>query len=175
MPVAEIDGLEVYYETRGSGAPLLMLAPGGFDSTIDKWLNATAWKEIDALDKLSSEFQIIAYDRRESGRSGGRVEKLSWELYARQAKGLLDFLKIDSAFVLGGCMGCSVALAFAVLFPRATRALLLHWPVGGYRWKATNRRKFAAHASFVRANGLSAVIERAKKGKDFREDSESGP
>ena len=175
MPVTEIDGLEVYYETRGSGAPLLMLAPGGFDSTIDKWLNATAWKEIDALDKLSSEFQIIAYDRRESGRSGGRVEKLSWELYARQAKGLLDFLKIDSAFVLGGCMGCSVALAFAVLFPRATRALLLHWPVGGYRWKATNRRKFAAHASFVRANGLSAVIERAKKGKGFREDSESGP
>src|SRR5438067_1246791 len=70
MPVAEIDGLEVYYETRGSGAPLLMLAPGGFDSTIDKWLNATAWKEIDALDKLSSEFQIIAYDRRESARSG---------------------------------------------------------------------------------------------------------
>jgi len=27
----------------------------------------------------------------------------------------------------------------------------------------------------VRANGLSAVIERAKKGKGFREDSESGP
>jgi pimeloyl-ACP methyl ester carboxylesterase len=116
--------------------PCLMLAPGGFDSTADKWLTASAWKEINALDKLSSKFQLIVYDRRESGKSSGRVEKLTWDLYARQAKGLLDHLKIDSAFVLGGCMGCSVALSFAVCFPQATRALLLHWPVGGYRWKA---------------------------------------
>ena len=57
MPVAEIDGLEVYYETRGSGAPLLMLAPGGFDSTIDKWLNATAWKEIDAWTSFHRSFK----------------------------------------------------------------------------------------------------------------------
>jgi hypothetical protein len=49
MPAALIDGLEVYYETRGSGQPLLMLAPGGFDSTADKWLTASAWKEINAL------------------------------------------------------------------------------------------------------------------------------
>ena len=61
MPAPLIDGLEVYYETRGSGQPLLMLAPGGFDSA-DKWLTASAWKEINALDKLSSEFQLIVYD-----------------------------------------------------------------------------------------------------------------
>jgi pimeloyl-ACP methyl ester carboxylesterase len=175
MPIAQIDGLKVYYETRGSGTPLLMLAPGGFDATIDKWSSATAWKEIDALDKLSSQFQIIVYDRRESGRSGGRVEKLTWDLYARQAKQLLEYLKIDSASVLGGCMGCSVALAFAVSFPKSTRSLFLHWPVGGYRWKANNLRKFAAHAAFAKDSGLAAVAERAKGGKGFREDSESGP
>ena len=39
-----------------------MLAPGGFDSTADQWLTASAWKEINALDKLSSEFQLIVYD-----------------------------------------------------------------------------------------------------------------
>ena len=175
MPAALIDGLEVYYETHGSGSPLLLLAPGAFDATMDKWLTASAWKEINALDKLSSEFQLIVYDRRESGKSKGRVEKLTWDLYARQAKGLLDHLAIDSAFVLGACMGCSVALAFGVSFPKATRALLLHWPVGGYRWKATNLQKFAAHGSFVKDKGLSAVVERGQKSKGFREDSESGP
>jgi len=82
----------------------LVLAPGGFDSTGDKWFTASAWKEINALDKLSSEFQLIVYDRRESGKSVGRVEKLTWDLYASQAKGLLDHLNIDSAFVLGGCI-----------------------------------------------------------------------
>jgi pimeloyl-ACP methyl ester carboxylesterase len=175
MPVALIDGIEIYYETHGSGKPLLMLAPGGFDATADKWLAASAWKEINALDKLASEFRLIVYDRRESGRSGGRVEKLTWDLYAREAKNLLDYLKIDSAMVLGACMGCSVALAFAVCFPETTRALLLHWPVGGYRWKANNLKKLAAHGNFVKDKGLAAVVERGLKSKGFREDSESGP
>lgn len=175
MAVAMVDGLEVYYETRGSGAPLLMLAPGGFDATIEKWLATNAWKEIDALEKLSSQFQLIIYDRREAGRSGGRVEKLRWDLYARQAKGLLDHLKIDSAFVLGGCMGCSVALAFAVSFPEATRALVLHWPVGGYRWKANSRERFARHAALVRERGLAGVVERAREKGSFWQDPESGP
>lgn len=175
MAVAMVDGLEVYYETRGSGAPLLMLAPGGFDATIEKWLATNAWKEIDALEKLSSQFQLIVYDRREAGRSGGRVERLRWDLYARQAKGLLDHLKIDSAFVLGGCMGCSVALAFAVSFPEATRALVLHWPVGGYRWKANSRERFARHAALVRERGLAGVVERAREKGSFWQDPESGP
>lgn len=175
MAVAMVDGLEVYYETRGSGAPLLMLAPGGFDATIEKWLATNAWKEIDALEKLSSQFQLIIYDRREAGRSGGKVERLRWDLYARQAKGLLDHLKIDSAFVLGGCMGCSVALAFAVSFPEATRALVLHWPVGGYRWKANSRERFARHAALVRERGLAGVVERAREKGSFWQDPESGP
>ncbi len=175
MAVAIVDGLEVYYETRGSGAPLLMMAPGGFDATIDKWLTTNAWKGINALEKLSSQFQLIVYDRRETGRSGGRVEKLRWELYARQAKGLLDHLKIDSAFIIGGCMGCSVALAFAVCFPQATRALLLHWPVGGYRWKANSGKKFARHAAFAQEKGLAGVVERARETKSFWQDAESGP
>lgn len=175
MAVAMVDGLEVYYETRGSGAPLLMLAPGGFDATIEKWLATNAWKEIDALEKLSSQFQLIIYDRREAGRSGGRVERLRWDLYARQAKGLLGHLKIDSAFVLGGCMGCSVALAFAVSFPEATRGLVLHWPVGGYRWKANSRERFARHAALVRERGLAGVVERAREKGSFWQDPESGP
>lgn len=175
MPVAMVDGLEVYYETRGSGAPLLMLAPGGFDATIDKWLTTAAWKGINALERLFSEFQLIVYDRRESGRSDGRVERLTWDLFARQAKGLLDHLRIESAFILGGCMGCSVALAFAVCFPEATRALLLHWPVGGYRWKANSRRRFVRHAAFLQERGLAGVVERARETKSFWQDPESGP
>ena len=36
MPFAEINGINMHYETHGSGPPLLMMAPGGFDSTIEK-------------------------------------------------------------------------------------------------------------------------------------------
>jgi pimeloyl-ACP methyl ester carboxylesterase len=175
MSTATIDGLEVRYEVIGSGAPLLMLAPGGFDATLEKWRAASAWTGIDALEALASQFTVIAYDRRESGQSGGRVERLGWQIYARQAKALLDHLEIDSALVLGGCMGCSVALAFAVSYPKSSRALLLHWPVGGFRWKATGLDRFQRHYNFAKANGLPGVVERARIGKSFWMDPEAGP
>jgi pimeloyl-ACP methyl ester carboxylesterase len=88
---------------------------------------------------------------------------------------LLDHLKIDSAYILGGCMGCSVALAFGVHYPQATRALLLHWPVGGYRWKVAGQDRFQRHYHFAKEHGLGGVVERARAGKSFWADAESGP
>jgi pimeloyl-ACP methyl ester carboxylesterase len=175
MPTAIIDGIEVCYETKGSGSPLLMFAPGGFDATIEKWRTASAWTGIDALEALSAEHTLIVYDRRESGRSGGRVERLGWASYTNEAKALLDFLGIDFAHVLGGCMGCSVALAFAVHYPKATRTILLHWPVGGYRWKTNGLDRFQRHYNFTKTHGLEGVVERAYTGKSFWSDPESGP
>jgi len=175
MATATIDGLEVSYVVKGSGPALLMLAPGGFDATMEKWTTAGVWKGMRPLDTLTSDFTLIAYDRRESGASGGRVEKLSWSLFADQAKGLLDHLKINEAYVLGGCMGCSVALAFAARYPHATKALVLHWPVGGYRWKLNGSDRFARHARFANEHGLAGVVKRAHEGKSFWQDPEAGP
>jgi pimeloyl-ACP methyl ester carboxylesterase len=175
MPNASIDGIDTYYETYGSGSPILMFAPGGFDATIDKWRVASAWTGIDAIKAFAAEHTIIVYDRRECGRSGGRVERLSWASYTRQGKSLLDHLKIDTAWVMGGCMGCSVALAFGVHYPEMTRGLLLHWPVGGYRWKVNSRERFMRHYNFAKQNGLKGLIDRAQGGKSFWMDPESGP
>jgi pimeloyl-ACP methyl ester carboxylesterase len=175
MPVETIDGLEINYEVMGSGTPLLLFAPGGFDATIDKWRDASAWKGMDALGAFAAAHQVIVYDRRECGRSGGRVERLSWASYTRQAAALLDRLKIDAAYVLGGCMGCSVALGFGAHYSERTRALLLHWPVGGYRWKVNTQSRFQRHHNFAKENGLKAVIERSRTGKSFWLDPEAGP
>ena len=175
MPTALIDGIEVNYVTHGSGPALLMLAPGGFDATMEKWTTAGVWKGMRPLDTLSSQFTLVAYDRRESGTSGGRVERLTWALFADQAKALLDHLGIREAYVLGGCMGCSVALAFAARYPEATRALILHWPVGGYRWRLNGGDRFARHARFARDNGPAGVVKRAHEGRSFWQDPEAGP
>ena len=48
MPVAVIDGLKVNYHMQGSGPHLLMLAPGGFSSTIESWTRGGVWKEMDS-------------------------------------------------------------------------------------------------------------------------------
>lgn len=175
MPIASLDGIDTFYETYGSGAPMLLCAPGGFDASIDKWRVASAWTGADALQVLAGEHTVIVYDRRESGQSGGRIERLGWSNYTRQAKALLDHLGIASAWIMGGCMGCSVATAFGVHYPQATRGLILHWPVGGYRWKANSRERFRRHYGFAKENGLGGVVERARGGKTFWMDPETGP
>ncbi len=175
MPTAVIDGIETYYEAYGSGSPILMCAPGGFDATIEKWRVASAWTGIDAIQALAAEHAVIVYDRRECGQSGGRVERLGWASYTRHGKALLDHLKIDSAYIMGGCMGCSVALAFGAYYPEVTRGLVLHWPVGGYRWKINSRDRFHRHYHFAKQNGLKGAVERARSGKSFWMDPEAGP
>jgi pimeloyl-ACP methyl ester carboxylesterase len=175
MPNASIDGIDTYYETQGSGSPILMCAPGGFDASIDKWRVASAWTGIDAIKALAAEHTVILYDRRECGQSGGRVERLSWATYTRHGKSLLDHLQIQSAWIMGGCMGCSVGLAFGVHYPEATRGLILHWPVGGYRWKANSQERFMRHYKFAKESGLTGVVERARGGKSFWQDAEGGP
>ena len=175
MPFAEINGINIHYEVRGSGPPLLMMAPGGFDSTIEKWVTSGVWAGLKPLETLTSRYTCIAYDRREAGLSGGRVERVSWTTYAHEAKGLLDLLGIPQAFVLGGCMGCSSATAFGVTYPEATLGLLLHWPVGGVRWRQNGLDRFQSHVDFVRANGLDAVVELARKAGGFWAEPKAGP
>ncbi len=175
MPSANIQGLEVSFLLKGSGPPLLMLSPGGFDATIEAWNIRGVWSSLKPLDNLAEHFTLIAYDRRECGASGGRVEELTWALYADQAKALLDHLEIPGALILAGCMGCPVAIAFANRYPAAARALMLHWPVGGYRWRARGYDRFGRHLAFARANGLPGVVARARAAGSFWQDAEAGP
>lgn len=175
MTTAILDGIKVNYLVKGDGLPLIMLAPGGFDSTIDSWEKRGVWQSLRPLDALARNFRMVAYDRREAGASGGRVEQFTWRLLAEQAVELLDHLQIERAWVIGGCMGVSVACAMAAHFPERCRGLLLHWPVGGFRWRARGQGFFSRHIDFARANGLAAVVERARKATGFWADPESGP
>ena len=178
MPFATINGIKIHYQIQGSGPPLLMFAPGGFGSAMSRWTAAGGkreWQEMDGLAALSRHFRTIAYDRREAGQSGGRIEPLTWDLYVQEARGLLDLAGAQQAIILGSCMGAALALAFAVRHPSACRGLYLHWPVGGYRWMMKGHTFFKRHIDFVRANGLEAVVKRAPRARSFWDDPEIGP
>ena len=175
MPFAEIDGISTHYEVLGSGPPLLMMAHGGFNSVLENWRTFGAWKDIQPLEHFTRQHTCIVYDRREAGESGGRVEPIGWDQYARQAKGLLDHLSIDNAFVLGGCMACNLAVAFGVRYPEVTRGLVLHFPTGGVRWRQYGERNFGAHLSHVKEKGLEGVVELAKEKKAFNLEPAAGP
>ena len=69
---AVIDGITTRYEVAGSGPPLLMFSPGGFDSSLEAWRTVGVYRRLNLLEHLSQHFTCITFDRRESGRSGGR-------------------------------------------------------------------------------------------------------
>ena len=130
MPIAIIDGIATRYEVVGSGPPLLMYSPAGFDATLDKWRTQGVYAKINLLDHLPNKYTCIMFDRRECGQSGGRVQRVNWVHYVVQGKGLLDHLGIKQAHLIGGCMGCCPVLALAVAYPEATLSMVLYWPVG---------------------------------------------
>jgi len=176
MPMVEIDGIETRYEVRGDGPPLLMYAPGGFDARIEQWTDLGVYKRIGLLDHLPRKFRCILFDRRENGRSGGRVERITWQHYVRQGAGLLDALGIGKAHIMGGCMGCCPVVAFGVAHPERTLSMVLYWPVGGAKYRISGHQRFARHLAFVEENGLDAVVELVRShDKNCSQDPRGGP
>ena len=176
MPIAQIDGIATHYDVLGAGPPLLMFSPGGFDATRQKWSTLGVYAKTRLLDHLTSNYQCIVFDRRETGQSGGRIERVTWAHYVAQAKGLLDHLGIARAHLLGGCMGCSPVAAFAVAHPQATRSMVLIWPVGGVRYRINGQQRFAQHLAHLQQHSLADVVQQAQaSGKSFGEDPRGGP
>jgi pimeloyl-ACP methyl ester carboxylesterase len=176
MPGAIIDGITTRYEVLGSGPPLLMYAPGGFNAVIETWRTQGVYAKIKLLDHLPKKYTCIGFDRRECGQPGGRVERVTWAHYVAQGKGLLDHLEIEQAHIMGGCMGCCPVAAFGVSWPQATLSMVLFWPVGGAKYRLSSHQRFAEHLAFVHQNGLEAVVGLvARDGKPFGTDPRGGP
>ena len=76
VSTAAVDGIVTRYEAAGSGPPLLMFSPGGFNATLDSWETLGLYQRTHMLARLRERFTCITFDKRESGRSGGRVERV---------------------------------------------------------------------------------------------------
>jgi len=176
MPLVTIDGIQTRYETLGSGPPILMFSPGGFNATLDAWSSVGVYARTKPLEYLSQHYTCVVFDRRESGQSGGRIERVTWADYVAQGKGLLDLLGIKQAHVMGGCLGCSSALAFGVAHPGVALSLVLYWPAGGAKYRSSSQERFAVHLDFVQQHGLEKVVALAlETGKSFSADPRCGP
>src|SRR5215470_19821699 len=176
MPTAVINGIATRHEVVGSGPPLLMYAPGGFNAVVEAWSTLGVYQKVKLLDHLPAHFTCILFDRRECGQSGGRIEPITWSHYVAQGKGLLEHLRIPRAHLMGGCMGCAPVAAFAVAHPDMVASLVLYWPVGGAKYRMSSHQRFAEHVAFVRDNGLEAVVAHTSAlGKPFGADPRGGP
>lgn len=127
MPYFDRDATSIYFEERGAGPPLLVLAPGGMRSAIDYWKAAT----VNPWDAYTDDFRLIAMDQRNAGRSRGPLDPADpWGAYAADQLGLLDSLGVERFLVLGCCIGCSYILKLIEVAPQRVLAAVLEQPIG---------------------------------------------
>jgi pimeloyl-ACP methyl ester carboxylesterase len=120
MPTVSANGVELYYEVRGVGMPLL-----GIHGTPS---SAVLW--VDSAEELAKLGRCIIYDRRGFSRSGrpDPFDSVDLSDHVNDAVALLHALSATPAVVIGRSTGGEIALDLARRFPAAVKALILLEP-----------------------------------------------
>lgn len=149
MPYANANGINLYYEERGSGEPLLLImgitAPG---SVWEK--HAAYWEQ---------HFRCILFDNRGVGFSDKPAGPYTTAQMADDCAGLLDTLEIDNARVAGVSMGSTIAMQLALRHPDRVRSMVLMCP-----WARCDRKgeavfKHMMHAKRLRPEEFSNFVQ----------------
>jgi pimeloyl-ACP methyl ester carboxylesterase len=116
VPVAEIGERRVYYESHGSGDPVLLV--NGLGADHGAWALQTQ--------ALAERFRVVVFDNPGVGQTTGPRGPYTTELFAGVGAALLRSLGIERAHVVGASMGGLIAQQIAVRHPDLVRSLVLH-------------------------------------------------
>ncbi len=119
---ADIRGFKMYYETYGTGEPLLIIHGNG--GSIGDFNFQIPYFE--------KKYKIILADSRAQGKSLDNGDSLTYEMMADDLDALLDVLKLDSCYVIGWSDGGINGLLLAMRHPEKVRKLAVTganlWP-----------------------------------------------
>ena len=112
---AAVNGLEMYYEIRGQGDPVVFIH-GAFGS-IEEWGSVP--------ESIAANHQVVAMDLQGHGRTADVDRSFSYEQLADDVAALMNYLDIGEADVVGYSMGANTALQIAIRNPELVRNLVL--------------------------------------------------
>src|SRR5262249_20667739 len=113
---AQLDDVTLYYEDRGAGPPVLLIA--GIPAVVSDW-------EPVAAGLADAGYRVIAYDNRGGGQSTVTPGPYTTRQLADDAVGPLDHLAIDEADVFGMSMGGMIAQELAINAPQRVHHVVL--------------------------------------------------
>ncbi len=115
MPKVHANGIELYYESHGSGDPLVLIGGLGADRFL--WFRQ--------VPEMSKHFQVITFDNRGAGQTDKPEEPYSIPMFAADTAGLLSCLGMPRAHVLGASLGGFIAQEFVLANPDMVDRLVL--------------------------------------------------
>jgi pimeloyl-ACP methyl ester carboxylesterase len=122
--------VRIHYEEQGKGFPLMLIAGGGLNSSIELLRRGDPF---DPYAEFAGEFRCIGADLRNAngGRSSGPLEiDRPWDAYTDDHIGLMDHLGIDKFMVLGFCIGGPFIWNLLERAPNRVVAAVLAQPSG---------------------------------------------
>lgn len=119
MPYARNDGIDIYYEEHGAGAPLVLLH--GFTA------QSAQWRAYGYVGELQRTHRLILIDARGHGRSARPHAREAYALQDRLADivAVLDVLGIERAHFCGYSMGGWLAFGMAFHHPQRVASLIV--------------------------------------------------
>jgi pimeloyl-ACP methyl ester carboxylesterase len=109
---AAINGTRIYYEMAGEGQPFLMVHAGIADKSM--------WD--DQFDHFAQNYRVVRFDMRGFGQS---LPVAADYQRHEDIRALLDFLKIDRAYLMGCSMGGGACMNFVLDYPDRADALIM--------------------------------------------------
>jgi len=113
---APVNGLQLYYEVRGTGGTPLVVLHGGLHNTA---------MDAPVAARLAEHRQVISVDLQGHGRTADIARPLRHEQLADDVAALLGSLGVDRADVLGYSLGGGVAVRMAIQHPERVRKLVV--------------------------------------------------
>lgn len=115
MAFIENQGVKIYWDEQGQGAPVLMIMGLGASSQL--W-----WRTRPAL---AAHYRTIAFDNRGVGASDVPPGPYPLAVMASDAAAVLDAAGLERAHVFGLSMGGMIAQEFALQYPQRVLSLIL--------------------------------------------------
>jgi pimeloyl-ACP methyl ester carboxylesterase len=115
MPQVKVGDINLSYNVRGDGQPLIMIA--GFATAQNAWFPLVR--------AFSKHYRVVTFDNRGIGGSDKPTGTYTTKMMAGDTIALMDHLGIDRAHVLGGSMGGMIAQHIAIDHPQRVDKLIL--------------------------------------------------
>ncbi len=144
MPKVSVNGIEVYYEVQGEGAPVMLIM--GLSGV------GAAWGE--QIQRFAEDFRVIVPDHRGTGRTSKPEEGYTIEQHASDMAETLRAIGQSPAHVVGTSTGGAIAQVMALDYPDVVRSAVLSstWAkTDAYYGRALEIRKRALEESGDRA------------------------
>jgi pimeloyl-ACP methyl ester carboxylesterase len=118
MPTATVNGVRLFYNLTGDGAPLALVH--------GSWGECVAWDQV--LPSLAQRFRVLTYDRRGHSQSERPSTQGSAEEDAADLAALIEHLGLGPTHVVSNSFGGIVALRLAARHPELVRSVAAHEP-----------------------------------------------